>query len=179
MSTSPATATGGERVGSAGGGGNRLTQTTPAVVARGAIPSRSRSEGLSNEVLGFAGPRRPPGRARPSSDRVSVRGLSSTLPFASALAPIVTRSGMPMRSASLNFTPGARRDRPRGPRRRPPRAPRAGVVAVRRSPRRRAELHEVHVVRRDAHRPTRCRCRRGAARPSSRRGARRRCRSSP
>src|SRR5262249_11838741 len=36
----------------------------------------------------------------------SVRGFSSTAAFASALAPTVTRKGMPMRSASLNLTPG-------------------------------------------------------------------------
>ncbi len=57
--------------------------------------------------------------------------------------------------------------------RRAARAPRSSTVDVV------ADGHEVHLVRRDGSSASGCRCRRGAARWSSRRGARRRCRSSP
>ena len=36
----------------------------------------------------------------------SVRHLSSTVPSLSPRSPMTTRSGMPIKSASLNFTPG-------------------------------------------------------------------------
>src|SRR5439155_12884057 len=50
---------------------------------------------------------RPPTSARGTSSAFSARRiLSSTLPRANALGPTVTRSGMPIRSASLNLTPG-------------------------------------------------------------------------
>ena len=71
----------------------------------------------------------------------SRRSESSTCPAAKDLPPTTTRTGMPMRSASLNLTPGRSSRSSRAPRRRAPRA-------RRRAPRRAAA--DAGVVRRRA-----------------------------
>ena len=94
-------------------------------------------------------------RPAPRSPRLAARGFSSTQPRASARGPTVTRTGMPIRSASLNFTPGPlvaiveqRVDA------RAPRARRAMRSAVSRSA---ASLdvdrHDVRAERRERRRP--------------------------